>query len=50
MTTFIVDQLVRSHSFSYQAAKRDFAYQPIISPQLGLQKLMAAEQNKIQGK
>lgn len=45
MTTFIVDQLVRSHSFSYQAAKRDFGYQPIISPQAGLQKLAASKKN-----
>jgi nucleoside-diphosphate-sugar epimerase len=50
MTTFIVDQLVRSHSFSYQAAKRDFGYQPIVSPQEGLQKLVAAEQNRLRGK
>ncbi len=39
MTTFIVDQMVRSHSFSHQAAERDFGYYPIISPQEGLQKL-----------
>ncbi|NMA21773.1 MAG: NAD-dependent epimerase/dehydratase family protein [Lentisphaerae bacterium] len=45
MTTFVVDQLVRSHSFSHQAAERDFGYHPIISPQEGLQKLVMAEQN-----
>lgn len=50
MTTFIVDQLVRSHSFSYQAAKRDFGYQPIVSPQDGLQKIVALEQNRRRGK
>ncbi|MFA6928887.1 MAG: NAD-dependent epimerase/dehydratase family protein [Lentisphaeria bacterium] len=43
MTTFIVDQLVRSHSFSHQAAARDFGYFPIVSPQAGLQKLAEAE-------
>jgi len=39
MTTFIVDQMVRSHSFSHQAAERDFGYHPIVSPQEGLQQL-----------
>lgn len=45
MTTFIVDQMVRSHSFSHQAAERDFGYHPIVSPQEGLQKLAAEAQN-----
>lgn len=40
MTTFIVDQLVRSHSFSHKAAEKDFNYKPIVSPQEGLEKLM----------
>ncbi|NMA42147.1 MAG: NAD-dependent epimerase/dehydratase family protein [Oligosphaeraceae bacterium] len=39
MTTFVVDQLARSHSFSHQAASRDFGYQPIVSPEEALQKL-----------
>ncbi len=45
MTTFIVDQMVRSHSFSHQAAERDFGYHPIVSPQEGLQKLAAETQS-----
>lgn len=50
MTTFIVDQMVRSHSFSHQAANRDFGYQPIVSPQEGLQKLACAEQHSAAGR
>lgn len=39
MTAFVVDQLARSHSFSHQAASRDFGYEPVVSPEEALQKL-----------
>lgn len=42
MTAFVVDQLARSHSFSFAAATRDFAYLPLLSPEEGLETLREA--------
>jgi nucleoside-diphosphate-sugar epimerase len=39
MTRFVAAQLAGSHSYSIQAAQRDFGYQPLVSMEQGLQRL-----------
>ena len=43
MTAFVVDQLARSHSFSYAAATRDFGYHPLLSPEEGLETIRSGK-------
>jgi len=42
MTRFVASQLAGSHSYSINAARRDFGYQPPVSMEAGLQRLKAA--------
>lgn len=39
MTRFVAKQLAGSHSYSIQAAKRDFGYQPIVTMEEGMAKV-----------
>jgi nucleoside-diphosphate-sugar epimerase len=41
MTRFVTNELAFSHSFSHERATRDFGYQPIVSPQQALEKVIA---------
>ena len=41
MTRFVASQLAGSHSYSINAARRDFGYQPPVSMEAGLQRLKA---------
>lgn len=40
MTRFLASQLATSHYFDTTAAQRDFNYQPIVSPQEGMERLI----------
>jgi nucleoside-diphosphate-sugar epimerase len=39
ITRFLAEQLATSHSFSIQAAERDFGYQPIVDVDEGLRRV-----------
>ena len=39
MTRFLAAQLAKSHYFNIQRAREDFAYEPSVSTELGMQKL-----------
>jgi len=41
MTRFIAHQLAQSHWFSHERARQDFGYQPMVDPDIGLQRLLA---------
>ncbi|MBR0459354.1 MAG: NAD-dependent epimerase/dehydratase family protein [Victivallales bacterium] len=40
ITRFVVNQLAHSHTFSHAAATRDFGYQMVVPPELGLQQIL----------
>lgn len=40
MTRFMAEQLAKSHSFSWQRARRDFGYEPMIDNETGIQRLL----------
>ena len=46
LTRFIVNQLANSHSFDITAAKRDFGYEMVVSPEEGLKDLLNMEIGK----
>lgn len=46
LTRFMVEQLAKSHYFDGSAAKNDFGYEPIISTQIGLDRLKNFIKNK----
>ncbi len=39
MTRFVAEQLAKSHYFSHQKAKEDFGYFPLVSTELGMERL-----------
>lgn len=42
MTRFLADQLARSHHFSIEAARRDLGYEPRVSTEEGLRRLVSS--------
>ncbi|RME37786.1 MAG: NAD-dependent epimerase/dehydratase family protein, partial [Planctomycetota bacterium] len=40
MTRFVASQLSKSHYFNIKAAKRDFSYRPIVTPEDGMERLV----------